>query len=203
MYSLRNYTFLSLLERAIAQMSCRQGDKEKVFPEEICFPHWWKSFLSKWMLGIWWHSLHLMVMGIPEWCRTIGAGFTETLLPSLCVQVCVCSNAGAGVGSGAQCTPIASLGHGWVCVAVTRHLWELPPAVWDASVHCLPQGAERSVAGSAQGLSALFLGMCQEAIKQQNDCSFIARCTIVLKILHLNYYVLCAAELSSQILRWF
>lgn len=37
--------------------------------------------------------------------------------------------------------------------------------------------------------------------KQQND-SFIARCAIVLYTLPLNYYVLSAAELSSQILRW-
>lgn len=57
--------------------------------------------------------------------------------------------------------------------------------------------------GPAQGPSALFLGMCQGAIKQENVCSFIARCTIVLYILPLNYYVLSAAELSSQILRWF
>lgn len=45
-----------------------------------------------------WHLLHLKVMGIPERCRTVGAGFTETLLHSLCVQVCAAMQ---GVGSGA------------------------------------------------------------------------------------------------------
>lgn len=50
-----------------------------------------------------WHLLHLKVLGIPEWCRTVGAGFTETLLPSLWVQVCAAMQR---VGWGLVCSTL-------------------------------------------------------------------------------------------------
>lgn len=56
-----------------------------------------------------WHLLHLKVLGIPEWCRTVGAGFTETLLPSLCVQQCK-GWGGVWCVAHPRCLPVTWLG---------------------------------------------------------------------------------------------
>lgn len=138
-------------------------------------------------------------MGIPDWCKTVEAGFTETLLSSLPVQVC------------AACPPWDMAGYVWLPQGTHEsYLWPaglllciaLPPGAGDkrgwrratASLH--PQQCP------AQGPSTLPLGMWQEATEQQNDCLIIARCIIVVYILPLNYYVLTAAGPSPQLFRW-
>lgn len=80
--------------------------------------------------------LCLKVMGIPEQCRTVGAALTETLLPSLCGQVCVCSSAKAGV---------------W-CVAHTHCL----PGTWLGTCGChkAPVRAASSCLGCCCALPA-------------------------------------------------
>lgn len=62
-------------------------------------------------------------MGIPDWCKTVEAGFTETLLPSLQAQVCAAMQGGGG---------------GLVHSAPPSPPWDMAAYMW------LPQGTHES-----------------------------------------------------------